>query len=288
MIWMLNEQLMDEQEIQISVTDHGFLYGVGLFETFRVYDCIPFLFEEHMNRLQTGLKLIGIDFTINIDWMNYQLNRLLKANNIINAYIRLTITAGSAPIGLPTKKYDHPNIIWQIKELVPFEEVQSQSKKAVILKTKRNLPETEVRLKSLNFLNHIVAKQEILEEEQTEGIFLTQNNDVAEGIVSNLFYVKEGIVYTPSLDAGILNGITRQHIITLCQTNHIPIIEGLFSLEHLLEANEIFITNSIQEVVPIYQLNNMKLVDSSNNITNAIIRLYKASIKEAIKKIEGK
>ncbi|OEG00318.1 hypothetical protein BHF71_05305 [Vulcanibacillus modesticaldus] len=282
MKWILNEQIVEEDQLSISVKDHGFLYGVGLFETFRVYDGTPFLFQEHIKRLKEGLSLIGIESKIDQNKMSQDLNRLLEINNLNDAYVRVTVTAGTAPLGLPNQKYDKPTILWQIKPLPPFSDEPSMGKNAIILKTPRNLAETRIRLKSINFLNNVIAKHEIIDLENYEGIFLTHDGYVAEGIVSNIFFVKQGKVYTPSLDAGILNGITRQQIISICEQNNISLMEGLFSPETLIEADEIFITNSIQEVVPILKLNEREYFFDMNTLTYSIIKAYKDSIKQTI------
>ncbi|MCK5357513.1 MAG: aminodeoxychorismate lyase [Elusimicrobiales bacterium] len=281
---MLNGELLEEDKLKISVNDHGLLYGVGLFETFRVYNGTPFLFKEHMKRLQEGIDFLGINLKIEKKQMLSQLNRLLEINQINNAYIRLTVTGGKAPLGLPSGKYDHPSVLWHIKSIEPFQEEAPEGKSAVFLKTKRNTSETNTRLKSLNFLNNVLAKQEIMHLKKTEGIFLSQKGNIAEGIVSNIFFVKQEKVYTPSLDTGILNGITRQHVLLLCKQNDIPIEEGLYLPTDLIDADEIFFTNSIQEITPIRNLDGRKLDYRIDGITNTLISLYKKSIKEVIKK----
>lgn len=279
MKWMYNEQIVEENDLRISVKDHGFLYGVGLFETFRVYNGVPFLFKEHLDRLQEGLNLIGIKYNIDLEIMSKQLKLLLEQNSLNNAYIRLTISAGEEPLGLPLKEYTNPSILWQIKPLVPFTE-EADIKDGVILKIQRNQPETRIRLKSLNFLNNVLAKQEIIGINNVEGIFLTKEGFLAEGIVSNLFFVVEGVLYTPALETGILNGITRQFIIQLSHKSNIPVKEGLFSPEILFKADEIFITNSIQELVKIKSINNIEIPLKEAGITDYLIKAYKAAIKK--------
>lgn len=280
MKWMYNDQIVWEKELKISVNDHGFLYGVGLFETFRVYNGVPFLFKEHLERLQEGLGLIGINYNIELEIMNNQLKLLLEQNSLNNAYVRLTITAGEEPLGLPTKEYKNPSILWQIKPLGPLVE-EVDSKDGVILKVQRNQPETSIRLKSLNFLNNVLAKQEIMGINNAEGFFLTKDGFLAEGIVSNLFFVVEGVLYTPALETGILNGITRQFILQLSYKSNIPVDEGFFSPDILYKADEIFITNSIQEVVKIKSINNIEIPLKEDGITDYLIKAYKAAIKKA-------
>ncbi len=282
MIWLYNEQLIRDEELKISVEDHGFLYGVGLFETFRVYDSVPFLFEEHIKRLQNGLKLIGIEKKFDYLEMINLLNILLEANNFKNAYVRITVTGGIAPIGLPTEKYNKPSIIWQIKPFQSLEKGIPLCKNAILLKTKRNLPETSIRLKSLNFLNNVIAKQETNHLENTEGVFLTNEGYIAEGIVSNIFFVKHNKLYTPSLELGILNGITREHIIYLCKKNNIPYEEGFYRYKDFINANEIFISNSIQEIVPIIRFENKDFKLDNKGTTKYLIGEYKKTIIDKI------
>lgn len=284
MKWMYNGQVIDHKDLTIPVNDHGFLYGIGLFETFRVYDATAFLFDEHMSRLQKGLPLIGIDFRLSKTEILQQLKLLLETNSVQNAYIRLTITAGEAPLGLPAEKYNNPSVIWQIKSLGPIKEGVTVAKKAVILKQRRNLPETSIRLKSLNFLNNVLAKQEILNEKDTEGFFLTHEGYLAEGIVSNIFFIKDNKLYTPSLNTGILNGITRQHVINISKRNNIPIAEGLFTPEDLYRADSIFITNSIQEIVRITTLDGIEYPYHEDDLIDFLVKEYKSSVKEAILK----
>lgn len=282
MKWMYNGQLYEENELKIPANDHGFLYGVGLFETFRVYDGVPFLFNEHLARIQNGLPLIGINYQIEQKVFKEELQILLNANNLENAYVRLTITAGTAPLGLPTEMYQNPSVLWQIKNLGPLED-ELPIKNAYILKQKQNLPETNIRLKSLNFLNNVLAKQEITTLKNTEGFFLNTDGFLAEGIVSNIFFVREGQIYTPSIETGILNGITRQYVIKLSKENNFTVNEGFYHIEDIFTADEVFITNSIQEIVRIVSVNDKIFSTNNSSLTSFLASLYKQSIKEAIR-----
>lgn len=279
MKWMYNGQVVEEKDLKISISDHGFLYGVGLFETFRVYNGVPFLFKEHMDRLQEGLNIIGIKYFIDLNIMSNQLKLLLKQNSLNNAYVRLTITAGEGHLGLPTKEYTNPSILWQIKPLEPMT-YEAGSKGGIILKLHRNQPETIIRLKSLNFLNNVLAKQEIMGINNVEGFFLTKEGFLAEGIVSNLFFVVEGVLHTPALETGILNGITRQHVLQLSYKSNIQVNEGFFKPDILFKADEIFITNSIQEIVKINAINNIEIPLKEEGLTDYLIKAYKAAIKK--------
>lgn len=133
-----------------------------------------------------------------------------------------------------------------------------------------------MRLKSHHYLNNVLAKREVGSDLNKEGIFLTQEGFLAEGIVSNLFFVKDDCVYTPSLETGILNGITRQFIFTLLQKKNIEVVEGLFTVEQLLEGDEAFVTNSIQEIVPLRSIKNKQFSVGDDALTAQLQKEYRS------------
>ena len=245
----LNGQLIKKEDARISPFDHGFLYGIGLFETFRIYEGHPFLLDDHLGRLNQGLETLNIKHRFKREEMNKILQELLEINHLTNAYIRLNISAGMGEVGLRVVPYIEPTIIIFPKSLPPAGNLIE--KKAVLLKLKRNTPEGVERLKSHHFMNNMLAKREIGGSTDQEGIFLTTDGFLAEGIVSNVFWKKGKILFTPTLSTGILNGITRQFVIKLARKNGLSVEEGHFSIEHAFEAEEMFVTNSIQEIVPI-------------------------------------
>ncbi|KGA96319.1 4-amino-4-deoxychorismate lyase [Alkalihalobacillus alcalophilus ATCC 27647 = CGMCC 1.3604] len=245
----LNDQIIDSKEAKISVFDHGYLYGVGLFETFAIYDGHPFLLDDHFLRLQEGLKQIGIDWFMEKEEAVSILQQLLKANRLKDAYVRWNVSAGPQEVGLFAGVYKEPTLTVLIK---PLPAKRTIPKKVEILALRRNTPEGRVRLKSHHYLNNLLAKREMVHNSpDVEGVFLTEEGYVAEGLVSNLFWVKNGQVYTPSVATGILNGVTRQFVITLLRKANLKVEEGLYQLHELEAADEIFMTNSIQELVPL-------------------------------------
>lgn len=252
-----NGKIVDEREAVVSVMDHGFLYGMGCFETFRTYGGRPFLLTAHLERLRRGCDMLGIRATIDEHQVRKLIDALLEANGLEDAYIRYSISAGEAPLGLPAGDYMRPVTIIHVKALPPRDEaLYRQGKTLQVLQLRRNTPEGDIRLKSFHFMNNILGKRELARypwcaDRQAEGLFLTEDGHLAEGTVSNVFFVREGICFTPSIDTGILPGITREFMMTLCRRMDITVKEGLFSLADLAAANEIFMTNSIQEIVPI-------------------------------------
>jgi 4-amino-4-deoxychorismate lyase len=249
MLIYLNGQFINKEDARISPFDHGFLYGIGLFETFRVYEGHPFLLDDHLERLNQGLDELFIKYRFTRDEVNKILQELLEVNQLTNAYIRLNVSAGMGEVGLQVGPYLEPNLIIFPKPLPPPGELNE--KKAVLLKVKRNSPEGQERLKSHHFLNNVLAKREIGDQPDVEGIFLNEQGFLAEGVVSNLFWIKGNVLYTPAVRTGILNGITRQFVMQLARKNNLQVQEGFYSTEQALEADEMFVTNSIQEIVPI-------------------------------------
>ncbi|MFC5653368.1 aminotransferase class IV [Paenibacillus solisilvae] len=256
-----NGTVKQAEEAVISVYDHGFLYGMGLFETFRTYGGKPYLLERHLQRLTEGCRSIGIHYEPDIEQFRVWLAALMQSNNLSEAYVRLTVTAGEEELGLPSGDYRKPNLLLLVKPLpIPNPLLYEDGRQLALLYTRRNTPEGDIRLKSLHYMNNIVAKRELLQlgaAPGAEGLMLTQEGWLAEGIVSNLFFVERGTVYTPSIDTGILPGVTRGRVIELVRSAGHAVIEGRFTWDELLRAEEVWMTNSIQELVPITTLRNV-------------------------------
>lgn len=245
-IWQ-NGTLVKKEEAAISPFDHGFLYGAGLFETFRVYGGHCFLLDDHLERLNVGLELLEIGKKVTRSEAESAINALLLANGYSDAYIRFNVSAGIGEIGLRSEPYDAPELLIFSKPLPPAGPLQEKSGK--ILSLTRNTPEGNERLKSHHYLNNLLAWREIRNSPGAEGVFLTREGYIAEGIVSNIFWANGCILFTPSLETGILNGITRQFVIELAMKSGIEVREGKYPLEELLRSEEVFFTNSIQEIV---------------------------------------
>jgi len=281
----LNGSVMDASEAVISVYDHGFLYGIGLFETFRTYGGKPYLLDRHIKRLCSGCVQLGIQYAPNMEELRSSVNELLETNGLKDGYIRLTVSAGEAELGLPTGDYEQPNVLMLVKALPPVNDaVHMRGRELQLLQTRRNTPEGEVRFKSLHYMNNIIAKRELLASSAAsgaEGLMLTREGWLAEGIVSNLFFAKDNVVYTPELATGILPGITRERVLELAVGAGYQVKEGLYSFERLLEADEIWLTNSIQELVPVTLLSEVDGVSrvvgngQAGDITKRLLTLYR-------------
>lgn len=267
----LNGHIVKQEEAKISPFDHGYMYGLGLFETFRIYNGHPFLFDDHLERLKDGLEQLNIHWEMSRNKIISILDNLLEANHLSDAYVRMNISAGIGEVGLQTYDYIDPTMIVYMK---PIKEAVMIEKEAVILQTARNTPEGHYRLKSHHYLNNIIGKRELGDDFTKEGIFLTKEKFLAEGIVSNLFWVKNDAVFTPSLETGILNGITREIIKELLSINKIKLNEGCYKVADLLTSNEVFVTNSIQEIVPINKIGDISFSGSQGSITMQLKQQY--------------
>lgn len=256
----INGQMINAEKAMVSVYDHGFLYGLGLFETFRTYGGQCFLLERHMQRLAGSCVQLGISLPLEAKQVQLIVTELLQLNELTEAYVRLTISAGIAELGLPAGDYTAPTVVIMVKSVAsPAMDSWRQGKPLQLLRTKRNTPEGEYRFKSLHYMNNIIAKRELLAlGERTmagaEGLMLNAQGHLTEGIVSNLFFVHNERLYTPDLCTGILPGITRQFVIELAEQQGLNVEEGQYSYEMLMQSSEIWMTNSIQELVPITTL----------------------------------
>ncbi|GKU77044.1 aminotransferase class IV [Paenibacillus sp. L3-i20] len=292
-----NGSIVEASEAVISVYDHGFLYGLGLFETFRTYKGRPYLIERHMERLQLGCAELGIKFRMSIEEVEDWARRLLAENGLYDGYIRLTVSAGEDVLGLPSSDYERPNAFMLVKELPIVRDVDLfWGRELRMLRTKRNTPESSIRFKSLHYMNNILAKRELLglskreEKDESyippmpgaEGLMLSEAGWLTEGIVSNLFFVSDGVIRTPAIETGILPGVTRQKVLELAADAGYRTEEGLYTWESLVEGDEIWMTNSIQELVPITTLTDtsfQQIIISSGEageITRSLLALYRA------------
>ncbi|MHA6481506.1 aminotransferase class IV [Paenibacillus sp. strain BS8-2] len=318
-VW-LNGNVIDGGEAVISVYDHGFLYGLGLFETFRTYEGEPYLLQKHLNRLLAGCTELGIPFVMDAGELRERVQELLVANGLKDGYIRLTVSAGSGELGLPQGDYSRPTVLLLAKALPAVnEDALRRGKELRLLHTRRNSPEGAVRFKSLHYMNNIIAKREMLglmpsaardlvsgEQDAdhgdaagvnpsasrlpspgAEGLMLSREDWLAEGIVSNLFFLRGGIVRTPAIETGILPGVTRARVLELAREAGYAVEEGLYSWEELLDAEEVWLTNSIQELVPVTKLTDWAGLNReiglgvAGSVTIRLMEMYRADTTSA-------
>jgi len=281
MLCWMNGNYIEEQQLTISPFDHGFLYGLGFFETLRTYQGKVVLFQEHYNRLCMALARYRIKVPYTISEIQEVISELTKRSGGEDGVFRINVSAGNYGLELQTG-YNNPNVIIFRRPL--NQRKRGLEKVASWLQTPRNLPEQEVRYKSHHFGNIALARFEINNLEECEGFFVTRRGIVAEGIQSNIFWVKDDILYTPSLATGIIPGVTRDWLIMTAKERGIIVVEDMFIKSELEEAYECFVTNSIEEIVPISAIGNHNFLGKDGPLFQLLQQAYIEEIIQTIKR----
>ncbi len=253
-MWIfLNDQFVKKEQARISVFDHGFLYGDGVYETLRVYQGRIFLLERHLARLRRSCDLIGLVLPIMDDaWLSI-ISEILVRNGLEDAGLRLTISRGEGELGIDPALCARPTVVVMAKSLVPYStRMREQGVRLQLVSVRRN-PESaqSPQIKSLSFLNNILAKQEAAQAGAFDALMLNMDGHVTECTTSNIFFVANHRLHTPSVACGILEGITREVVIALARDLRIDVEEGAYSSGDLLQADECFMTNTGMEVMAV-------------------------------------
>ncbi len=256
MLVYLNGRFVAKEKAVVSVFDHGFLYGDGVYETMRAYEGKIFLLDKHLARLKRSARAVSLKLPLPLEQIGAALTQTLKVNNLADAYVRLHISRGPGEIGLDPALCAEPTMVITAR---PFHDYPPQyyerGVRVAIVKTRRNHPlAVSPSVKSTNFLNNILAKIEAVKAGAYEGIMLNWEGYVAEGTISNIFMVKKGALLTPHKDTGILEGVTRDLILRLARRKKIIVRETRMLPKSLLAADECFITNTTMEVMPVSKI----------------------------------
>ncbi|MBN2473814.1 MAG: branched-chain-amino-acid transaminase [Pirellulales bacterium] len=252
----INGKLYDKDDAKVSVYDHGLLYGDGVFEGIRSYGGKVFRLKEHLDRLWYSAKAILLEIPISKAEMAKAIEDTLAVNGITDGYIRAVVTRGCGTLGLDPNKCSDPQviIITDRIELYP-PELYKQGLEIITVSTVRNHPAAlSPRIKSLNYLNNILAKIEGLQAGCIEALMLNCRGEVAECTGDNLFLVREGRVLTPPTEAGILEGITRDAVIALLRKQGTVVEETPLTKHDVYVADECFLTGTAAEVVPVVKV----------------------------------
>ncbi|MBE3133869.1 MAG: branched-chain-amino-acid transaminase [Acidobacteria bacterium] len=251
-VW-LNGQLVDRERATVSVFDHGVLYGDGVFEGIRSYQGKVFRMEAHVRRLYDSARGIRLAIPISPDDMARAIVETLDANGLKDSYIRVVVTRGEGTLGLDPNRCTNPNIFIITDKISLYPpELYARGLEIITAATMRNHPNAvNPRLKSLNYLNNILAKIEAIDAGTLEAVMLNHLGYVAECTGDNLFIVRDGVVFTPPTAAGILEGITRDEILDICRASGIVVREENLTRQDLYVADECFLTGTAAEVVPV-------------------------------------
>lgn len=254
-IW-LDGKLVDEADAKISVFDHGLLYGDGVFEGIRVYKGRVFELAAHLKRLYESAKAIRLKVSMNKDELAGAVKKTVEANDVVDGYIRLIVTRGVGTLGLNPLicKNGRLIIIADAIQLYP-EELYEKGMKIISATTVRNHPlALPPQVKSLNYLNSILAKIEALDNDVPEAIMYNHEGYVAEATADNVFLVRDGVVYTPPIEAGALEGVTRGIVMRLARQENLEVVEKNLTRFDLYICDELFLTGTAAEVIGIVEI----------------------------------
>jgi len=274
----VNGTLYDKEDAKISVYDHGLLYGDGVFEGIRSYGGKVFRLAEHLDRLWDSAKAIWLEIPITKKQMTQAIEDTLAENRIEDGYIRVLVTRGAGTLGLDPNRCRDPQVvvIADHVELYP-PELYQQGLEIITVSTIRNHPAAlSPRVKSLNYLNNILAKIEGLQAGCIEALMLNHKGEVTECTGDNIFLVRHGRIATPPNEAGILEGITRQVVIDLAREQGIEVREVPLTKHDVYIADECFLTGTAAEVVPVVKVDSRTIGDGTpGKLTRDLMQRFK-------------
>lgn len=278
----LNGKLVEKQDAKVSVFDHGFLYGDGAFEGIRSYDCRVFRLKEHIERLYETMHTLMIDPRITKKEMIEAVVSTLKANKIKDGYVRLIVSRGEGDLGLdPRKCFGRPNVIVIADKITLYPaELYQKGMEIITVPTVKNHPNAlNPQLKSLNYLNNILAKMEATHNGYNEAIMLQENGYVGECTGDNVFLYKNGVLSTPHL--GRLKGITADAILELAKSMKIRVFEGYITRHEVYNASECFLTGTAAELIPIVKVDGRTIgIGVPGAVTKKLLEAFHKLVKK--------
>jgi len=263
MLIYLDGKLVKREDAKVSVFDHGLLYGDGVFEGIRSYNCLVFKLKEHIDRLYASAQGISLKIPMKKEKMAKAVITTLKANKLKDAYIRLVVTRGKGDLGLDPSNCSKPTIFIITDKIALYPAgLYKKGLRIVTVPTRRNIPEAlNPQIKSLNYLNNILGKIEAVRAGVSEAVMLDQNGFVTECTGDNIFMIKNKILLTPPVHAGVLNGITRSVVLTLAPKVGLKAQESTLARFDLFTADELFLTGTAAEIIPVVEMDGRLIGD---------------------------
>ncbi|NQT06372.1 MAG: branched-chain-amino-acid transaminase [Candidatus Omnitrophica bacterium] len=251
----VNNRIVDEKKASISIFDRGFLYGDGIFETMRSYNGRVLALDRHLDRLYSSAKVIDLKIKLGRESIKKQIYKLIRINGLKDAYIRLAATRGEGRVGLNAVTAKSSSVVIIVKHFTPYPAAFYE--KGISLYTssvRRNAESPLSSIKSLNYLNNILARMDAQKRGADDALLLNTKGFVAESAVSNIFMIKRKGLITPSLNSGILPGVTREIVLSIAKKAGLKAIERKVSPRELKGADEVFLTNTLMEVMPVVKI----------------------------------
>jgi branched-chain amino acid aminotransferase len=282
-VW-IDGKLVDKSEAKLSVYDHGLLYGDGVFEGIRVYSGKIFECEAHLDRLWNSAKAIRLQIPISREEITRAMYETAKANNFTDCYIRLVVTRGVGDLGLDPNKCAKPTV-FIISDLIAVYPKEMYDKGIAVITASviRNHPNAlSARIKSLNYLNNILAKIEANDAGVPEAIMLNHEGNVSECTADNLYIVRDGTIQTPTTTDGILEGVTRKVVIELCKKLGIPIVEKTLQRHDLYIADEMFLSGTGAEVIAVTKIDGRTIgAGEAGSVTRRVMEAFHKHVRSA-------
>jgi branched-chain amino acid aminotransferase len=283
----VNGKITEARDAVIPVFDHGFLFGEGVYETLRTYNGRPFLVDRHLRRLRTSAGMITLDVPLTNEEFNTRLTETIRAavaaspsasSSQTEWYVRILLTRGVGeltydPVACPT-----PSLVMIVKPLDPPQpEVYERGVGVVLVSVMRNHPDSvNPLIKSNNLLNNALAMQEAVRRGAFEGVMRNYRGEISECTTANIFVVKDGLVLTPPLDAGLLAGITREFLFELGPAQGVPVRDAVLRDDDLFNADEVFLTSTTRELVPIVRIDDRPVGDGNPGpITRKLLQTFR-------------
>ena len=281
----INGDLVPKTEAKISVFDHGFLYGNGLFETMRAYHRKVFRLEHHLQRLFLALEYLRFPIPFSFDFLKEAVYNILDANRVDEAYVRVSVTRGEGATVPDPSTCGVPNLIIITREYVSYSPALYQKGYRGKIVSVRPSPHTPtLTMKTLNYLNNIIAKREAKDAGFNEALMINTEGFVTEGAVSSLFMIKGGLISTPAREVGLLPGITRQVILEIAEAKSLKAREAKITPSELLAADEAFLTNSLIEIMPLVEIDGYPLGRGSPSpLTQELMGAYRELVKTELR-----
>ena len=278
----LNGEFVEKADAKISVFDHGLLYGDGVFEGIRLYDGCVYKLDDHLERLEFSAKAILLDLPMERGEFAQAVCHTCRENGLTNGYIRLVVTRGAGHLGLSPDGCGPPSVIIIADEIQLYpEELYENGLKIISVPTRRiNASALPPAVKSLNYLNNILAKIEAKRVGFQEALMLNDKGEIAECTGDNVFILSKGIVYTPPLDAGSLRGITRAAVMDLAQELGFQVKEQALTRYDLWTAEECFLTGTAAEVIPCVEVDHRSVGNGvPGSVSKSLIEKFREKVK---------